>query len=131
MRRVDEYFQGTKGSIITGKAEIKNVNGDLAYKYKGKGLNEPDPYQFEHDKLFSSIRNNEVISDTENGAKSTLTAIMGRMATYSGKIITLDDALKSKQQIMPESVSWSDQPPTIPDSNGRYPIPTPGVTKIF
>ena len=56
---------------------------------------------------------------------------MGRMATYSGKIITLDDALKSKQQIMPESVSWSDQPPTIPDSNGRYPIPTPGVTKIF
>ena len=131
MRRVDEYFQGTKGSIITGKAEIKNVNGDLAYKYKGKGLNEPDPYQFEHDKLFSSIRNNEVISDTENGAKSTLTAIMGRMATYSGKIITLEDALKSKQQIMPESVSWSDQPPTIPDSNGKYPIPTPGVTKIY
>ena len=72
-----------------------------------------------------------MISDTENGAKSTLTAIMGRMATYSGKIITLEDALKSKQQIMPESVSWSDQPPTTPDSNGRYPIPTPGVTKIY
>jgi len=100
------------------------------YQYKSDPLNEPNPYQVEHDKLFASIRNGGVIADAENGAKSTLTAIMGRMATYSGKVITWDQAMNSNFQIMPESVDWNSNPPTMPDSNGMYPIPTPGITEF-
>ena len=85
MNRVDEVFQGTKGSIEVGKGIITDLDGNLKYKYPYSLENEPNPYQVEHDKLFASIRNGGVISDTENGAKSTLTAILGRMATYSGK----------------------------------------------
>ena len=128
MRRVDERFQGTKGSIITRPGIINDLEGNQIFKYTEAELNEPNPYQVEHDKLFTSIRNNGVIADAENAAKSTLTAIMGRMATYTGKEITWDQALNSDLQLMPESVDWDSTPPTMPDSNGLYSIPTPGVT---
>ena len=78
--------------------------------------------------MFASIRNGGVISDAENGAKSTLTAIMGRMATYSGKEITWEQALNSNLQLMPENIDWNSNPPTMPDSRGLYSIPTPGIT---
>ena len=130
MRRVDETLQGTQGSVNTGKGKLTDLEGNEIYKYKSDPLNEPNPYQVEHDKLFASIRNGGVIADAENGAKSTLTAIMGRMATYSGKVITWDQAMNSDLQIMPESLDWNSNPPTMPDNNGIYPIPTPGITEF-
>ena len=90
-----------------------------------------NPYQVEHDKLFASIRSGGVISDTENGAKSTLSAILGRMATYTGKKITFEEALNSKLHLMPEEVTWDTTPPSTPDSKGNYSIPTPGKTKFI
>jgi len=146
-RRVDESFQGTEGSVNTRKGLFSDLDGNQAYKYKtgyqgpylhssgddpklSDPLSEPDPYQVEHDKLFASIRNGGVIADAENGAKSTLTAIMGRMATYSGKIISWDQVMNSDLQIMPETIDWNNNPPTMPDSNGIYPIPTPGITEF-
>lgn len=126
MSRVNEVLQGTKGSVNMGPGEIKDLSGEVTYKYSGDN---PNPYQVEHDKLFAAIRNGEVISNGENGAKSTLTAIMGRMATYSGQVITWEQALNADMQIMPDDMTWSDNPPTMPDTNGMYPIPTPGVTK--
>ncbi len=142
MRRVDESFQGTKGSVNMRYGDIVDLEGNEIYRYKSgnntksskpsrsiaNGLNEPNPYQVEHDKLFASIRNGGLIADAENGAKSTLTAIMGRMATYSGKEITWDQAMNSKLELMPENPDWNTNPPTMPDSNGIYSIPTPGIT---
>jgi hypothetical protein len=130
MRRVDETLQGSQGSVNTGKGKLTDLEGNEIYKYKSDPLNEPNPYQVEHDQLFASIRNGGVIADAENGAKSTLTAIMGRMATYSGKVITWDQAMNSDLQIMPESLNWNSNPPTMPDNNGRYSIPTPGITEF-
>ena len=57
---------------------------------------ERNPYQVEHDDLFHAIRNDLPYNESEYGAHSTLTAIMGRMATYSGKEIDWDKALNSK-----------------------------------
>ena len=59
---------------------------------------------------------------------STLTAILGRMATYTGKKITLEQAMNSKLQLMPEEVTWNTLPPSLPDVNGKYAIPIPGKT---
>jgi len=130
MKRVDEVFQGTKGSIEVGKGLINDLDGNLKYKYPYSLENEPNPYQVEHDKLFASIRNGGVISDTENGAKSTLTAILGRMATYSGKKLTMDDALNSNLKLVPEKMTWNTTAPTLPDKKGGYKIPIPGKTKF-
>jgi predicted dehydrogenase len=128
--RVDEVFQGTSGSVELGSGLLKDLDGQELYKYPYKWGQEANPYQVEHDELFKSIRNNGVISDAENGAKSTLTAIMGRMATYSGKTISWDEALNSDHHLMPAQVDWNTTPPSLPDENGHYAIPTPGVTKF-
>ena len=90
---------------------------------------DPNPYQVEHDRLFASIRNKEVISDAENAAKSTLTAIMGRMATYSGQVITWEQALNSDLKIVPDNLTWDSKAPVLPDENGRYAIPMPGISQ--
>ena len=128
--RVDEVFQGTKGSVELGKGVITDLEGKELYRYPNALGKEANPYQVEHDEFFKSIRSNDIISDAENGAKSTLSAIMGRMATYSGKTVTWDEALNSDHQIMPESVDWDTTPPSLPDENGFYSIPKPGVTKF-
>ena len=127
MSRVDEVFQGTKGSLEIGKGEITDLEGRSKYKYPRLGQ-DPNPYQVEHNLLFKSIREGKVIADAENGAMSTLTAILGRMATYTGKKITLEQAMNSKLQLMPEEVTWNTLPPSLPDVNGKYAIPIPGKT---
>jgi len=131
MRRVDEVFQGTQGSVEIGKGLITDLEGNSQYKYPRKWGEDSNPYQVEHDRLFASIRNGGVIADAENGAMSTLTAILGRMATYTGKKITLEEALNSELHLMPETVTWDSTPPSVPDSEGNYPIPTPGKTKMI
>ena len=135
MRRVDEVFQGTKGSITLGSGEIRDLSGNLKFSYPKNNYwesdDEPNPYQVEHDKLFQSIRNSEVISDAENGAKSTLSAIMGRMATYTGKKITWDEIMNSKESLVPDNLSWNSTPPILPDEDGNYDVPVPGKTKFI
>ena len=135
MRRVDEVFQGTKGSITLGSGEIRDLSGNLKFSYPKNNYwesdDEPNPYQVEHDKLFKSIREGNVISDAENGAKSTLSAIMGRMATYTGKKITWDEIMNSKESLVPDNLSWNSTPPILPDEDGNYDVPVPGKTKVI
>jgi hypothetical protein len=129
---VAEAFQGTKGTIETndaGVAYVRDYAGNVLLSSDMKGG--VNPYQQEHNELFKSIRNKEVINNAEYGAKSTMSAIIGRMATYSGKVINWDEAMNSNHQIMPETVTWETTPPSLPDQDGLYPIPTPGVTKVL
>ena len=127
-RNVSERFQGTKGSVSFKKNKIIDLNGNEIFSYKQRG--DKSPYQIEHDKLFKSIRDGNVINDGEYGAKSTLTAIMGRMATYTGKEIKWNQIMESDQNLVPDNLDWSSTPPVIPNSEGKYPIPIPGVTEI-
>lgn len=132
MYRVGEAFQGTKGTVVTndaGTAKIYDINGkELHSISNSEGHN---PYQEEHNRLFASIRNNEVINNGEYGAKSTMTAILGRMATYSGKVITWEEAMKSELSLVPEELSWDANPPVIPNEDGSYPIPIPGKSIVL
>ena len=58
-------------------------------------------YQTEHDELFASIRNGKPINNGEYMARSTLLAIMGRMAAYTGQEITWEMAMNSKEDLSP------------------------------
>ncbi|TXN34947.1 Gfo/Idh/MocA family oxidoreductase [Flagellimonas hymeniacidonis] len=132
MYRVGEAFQGTKGTVVTndaGTAKIFDINGkELHSISNSEGHN---PYQEEHNRLFASIRNKEVINNGEYGAKSTMTAILGRMATYSGKVVTWEEAMKSELSLVPEELSWDANPPVMPNDDGSYPIPIPGKTVVL
>ncbi|MEO1012676.1 MAG: Gfo/Idh/MocA family oxidoreductase [Bacteroidota bacterium] len=130
MRRVSEFFQGTKGTISTAgdNTEVKDWSGNTVFEHRGK--DDPNPYEVEHIKLFKSIREGGVIADGENGAKSTMSAIIGRMATYSGKVITWDEAMKSNLALVPENLSWDSPAPVQPNEEGWYEIPMPGKSVV-
>jgi myo-inositol 2-dehydrogenase / D-chiro-inositol 1-dehydrogenase len=129
---VSEHLHGTKGELhCDGRnASIvpRGADGKSAWKYPGP---HPDPYQVEHDDLFAAIRNNTPYNEGENGARSTMTAILGRLATYSGKVIELKDAMASDVNLLPEKFTWDAMPKVIPLADGSYPIPMPGVTKVL
>ncbi|REL39045.1 gfo/Idh/MocA family oxidoreductase [Rhodohalobacter sp. SW132] len=128
--RVAENFQGTRSNIyvdFNNRAEIRGRDGTVHFDHDG--MNDPNPYQQEHDELFAAIRSGEVIDDIDYGAKTTLAAIMGRMATYSGQMITWEEAMNSDAQLMPDYVAWDMEPPVLPDENGYYPVPVPGVSR--
>src|SRR5687768_15679110 len=124
---VDEMIVGTKGVVKCGAMEI---TGQKPYKFDKKKEN--DPYQTEHDELFVAIAKGEFkFTDAENGAKSTMTSILGRMATYSGQVIEWDKAINSGISLQPAKYAFDAEAPIKPDANGFYPIATPGVTKYF
>jgi predicted dehydrogenase len=130
MSKVDELLTGTNGKIFCGAANIVDHKGNMLFQFDKKSEN--DPYQTEHDELFAAIAKGEYkFWDAERGAKSTMTSILGRMATYSGQVIEWDKAINSGINGMPKSFDWNAMPPTLPDEDGRYPIPVPGKTKYF
>ncbi|TWU21402.1 Gfo/Idh/MocA family protein [Bythopirellula polymerisocia] len=118
---------GSNGTADIGKGRIL---GEEKWRYRGPT---PNPYQVEHDELFAAIRSGTPYNNAENGAKSTMTVILGRMATYSGKVVKLEEALASSQAFAdPGSYhSFEDQAPVLPDSEGNYPIAVPGVTQVL
>ena len=114
-----------RADFLDGR-EIYAITGKRPWQMRGeRGEN---PYQQEHDDFFHAIRHDLPYDETDYGAKSTLTAIMGRAAAYSGKIIEWDDALKSKLTLAPEIKSLDDAPPVLPDASGLYAIPIAGKT---
>ena len=131
MRRVSEFFQGTKGTVSTAgdNVEIKDWQGNDIFSHRGK--DDPNPYEVEHVKLFESIRNGGVIADAENGAKSTMSAIIGRMATYSGKVIKWDEAMQSNLDLAPDDLTWNSPAPVQPNADGSYKIPMPGESEVL
>lgn len=128
MSRVDEMLVGTKGVIRCDAATITDYKGKEIYRFDKKGEN--NPYQSEHDELFEAIAKGKyVFDDTEHGAKSTMTSILGRMATYSGQVIEWDKALNSNLNLMPEKLDFNALPPVLPNDDGYYPVAVPGKTR--
>ena len=56
---------------------------------------------------------------------------MGRMATYTGKKITWDEVMNSKESLVPDNLSWNSIPPILPDKDGNYDVPIPGKTQFI
>ncbi len=115
------YVQGTRG-----RAEIREgrpgqvITGPKPWQSRGKDNNF---FQTEHDELFASIRKGQPINNGEYMCRSTLLAIMGRMAAYTGREITWEQAMNSREDLSPPRYAW-DVPLPVP------PVAMPGVTQF-
>jgi predicted dehydrogenase len=128
MSRVDELLIGTKGKIKAGDANITDHKGKVLYQFDKKTEN--NPYQTEHDELFAAIAKGEYkFADADNGASSTMSSLLGRMATYSGQVMDWDKAINSGIDLSPKVYDWNALPPVLPNADGFYPVAVPGVTK--
>jgi predicted dehydrogenase len=128
--KVDELLIGTKGKIFCGAANIRDHKGNVLYQFDKKTEN--NGYQNEHVELFAAIAKGEYkFADAENGAKSTMTSILGRMATYSGQVVEWDKALNCGLNLQPAAYTWDTLPKSLPDADGKYKIAVPGVTRFY
>ena len=102
---------GTKG-----RAQISERRLGIQIKVKGSTWTYTGPqnqmYQTEHNELFASIRAGKPINNGEYMAKSTLLAITGRMAAYTGQEITWEMARNSKEKLCPSRYAWDAEPPS-------------------
>lgn len=125
-RDVSEHFHGVKGSADLSNGGKFFING-LPPGGKRSRIKE-DPYQLEHDTFFENIRTGKVRIDAEYAAYSTLMGVMGRMATYTGQVITWDQVMSSQENLAPDNLTWATEPPVKPDAAGWYPVAVPGTT---
>jgi predicted dehydrogenase len=122
--RVGEWFQGSKGKVQTGESTPQRIEGAAAYDWQ-RPANFVQPMQQEHNDLIASIKAGAPRNDLKRIAESTLTAIMGREAAYTGQTIEWDALLKAEQNIAPaglETISFG--------ALETPPVPVPGRTVI-
>lgn len=123
---VSEHFHGVKGSADLAANGRFLINGQppggKRTRYK------EDAYQLEHDAFFENIRTGKVRNDADYAAHSTMMGVMGRMATYTGQVITWEQAMNSQEALVPDNITWNTEPPVKPDADGWYPVAIPGTT---
>jgi len=125
---VSESVVGTKGSAeLINDRNVFTIKGAGAWRFP-KEQRPVDPYQQEHDDFFAAILNDQPYNEAEFGAMSTMTGILGRFCTYSGKQTEWEEAFNSKVELLPKIFSWDAQPLVLPDANGWYPVAMPGTT---
>jgi predicted dehydrogenase len=107
-----DYIRGTKGALTIGRGDKPLIEGAENWRFRGE---EKNMYQVEHDELFAAIRKGEVVNDGDWMLHSTMVGIMGRMAAYSGKKLTWEDAINSDEDLAPETtLKWGDSLPVAP-----------------
>ena len=112
---VGERFQGTKGTTDAGST----IEGAAPWKAETVA---PNPYVQEHADLIASIRAGKPLNEGQQVAESTLTAIMGREAAYTGQVIAWDELLASTQDLTPPPLEFG--PLAVP------PVAMPGTTTL-
>ena len=114
---VSEALTGTKSFC---QADKYSITGEQAWRYTGKNNL---PYVQEHTDLIAAIRDGKPYNELQRIAEGTLTAILGRVAAYTGAEITWDQALNSNESLMPAKLEW-DAPLAV------APVAEPGQTKL-
>ena len=92
---------------------------------------EPNPYDMEWVDLIEAIRTDTPYNEVKRGAEASLVTSMGRMAAHTGQIITYDQILNSDHEFAPDvdKLTLDSPAPLQMDSNGKYPVPLPGINK--
>lgn len=110
----EDFVYGTKG---TAKVLANEISGENPWKFKGE---KPSMYYLEHVALMKSIREGTPLNNGDYMCKSTLMAIMGREAAYSGEVIRWDDLKDSKLSLVPDKIEWGDAPAVEVRQPGSY-----------
>ena len=119
--RIGESFNGTKGGITLQDQGIAEIRGASAWTWQKAGK-PVSPYVQEHTDLVASVRSGKPYNELKQVAESTLTAILGREAAYTGQELTWDEVLNSDQDLTPPRVEFG--PLETP------PVAMPGRTKL-
>ena len=117
--RIGENFVGARGVFDTFQG--LKITGANAWAYQ-RPAESVSPYVQEHTDLIASIRAGKPLNELKQVAESTMTAIMGREAAYTGQELTWDEMMKADLDLTPPQVTFG--PLQVP------PIPIPGVTKL-
>lgn len=119
---VTERIYGTKG-VYEGESGSKRhvITGENRWRWTGDKTQ--NGYQTEHDEMYASIRAGKPINTGDRFIKTTMTAIMARMAAYTGKEITWEMALNSKEDLFPKNITWDMKHPVAP-------VAKPGQTQF-
>ncbi len=117
---VEDYVHGSKGRA---KVLAHSIEGPNAWQYpvEQKRKN-PSMYDIEHQELFAGIRAGKPLNNGQYMSYSTLMAIIGREACYTGQTITWDQALKSDVKLGPDKYEWGEAP--------KAAVAMPGQTKF-
>ncbi len=124
-----QHAHGSRGEanmIGHGKIKIASEGKDPIKWRRGT-----DGHQTEQDDLFAALLAGKPYNECDSSADSSMTAILGRMATYRGKVVTWKEAMDSKIDLTPESYAWDAAPGPQPGADGLYPAAIPGSTKAF
>jgi predicted dehydrogenase len=124
-----EHAYGTKGHLdIDGHGNARlSVQGKEPQVWRRDTIG----HQVEMDILFDAIMHGKELNNGDTSAAATMTAILGRMATYSGKVVKWNDAMNSQLDTFPKELTWAADPGPKPDANGNYPCAIPGVTAAW
>lgn len=120
----DTVVHGPLGTASTRGA----ITGPNAWQFKGP---KESGHAQEHVDLIAALRKAEKMHEGWYGASSSMAAILGRMACYSGQVVRWDDAVAKGPNEMPPTLAFDAAPPVKPDADGRYPVPMPGVYKAY
>ena len=123
--RVSEYALGSEGKGGMGDSGDEKDRGGVDFKFGA--------YDQEHYALVEAIRNNTPYNEGHYGATSSFTAVLGRMATYSGKVVKWDEAVEKGTDLAPgiENYTFDSKAPVQPNEDGTYPMAVPGIYDPF
>lgn len=116
--RVEERIVGSEGSCTLRPGYAK-IEGKKPWIFRDEDNN---PYAEEHADLVRAISRGVAVNEAFDVAKSTLTAILGRMSAYTGKTVSWDQALRSKLSLVPEPLEFGDLPVAAVAIPGRTPL---------
>ncbi|KAA5540961.1 Gfo/Idh/MocA family oxidoreductase [Roseiconus nitratireducens] len=127
--QVAEYAHGTKGTADVSGARINANDSEWSFD---RSKRQQGHQQEQHD-LIEALMRGEIYNEGEYGALSTFTAILGREACYSGKVIRWDELMENGKNLSPgiDEYTLQTPPPVVPGPDGKYPVPVPGEYDPF
>jgi predicted dehydrogenase len=117
VNRVRDLIIGAEGRAFLGYPTYIQYDDGRSWRSRD---DEGNAYQIEHEEIIKSIREGNPVNEARQVAESTLTAIMGREAAYSGREITWDDILNSKQDLTLKEYMLGDMPMPPVAMPGKY-----------
>ncbi len=132
------FAHGTKGAAtisfrnhMPAKSAIYRAQNfkrsEVVWAFPGP---EPNPYQLEWNDLVDAIRQDKPYNEVRRGVEASLVTSMGRMSAHTGQVVTFEEMLNCDHEFAPDvdKLVLDGPAPIQADSDGKYPIPMPGIS---